>query len=267
MGHPETADDFGAGGEMQVERAPTPTRAWRLALAANVALTAVSCFWSFVGPLAGFPRPSVPMMAFMAGLPWVAAGMVWFFPSRFHFFPAPEDGRLALFGVLFFACLAPIGTYCYATSVRRLPAIGLACVVGAVLFAALMVSEVRAKGNPVLLMIAFPLSFGYGYAAVVKLNCVLDHSPATVYETVVSDKSPRGPALDIQPWGPEPEAKSIMTPYHTRVPQQIFDAVPVGGPICVVQRDGALGIRWYTAQACPWNKQPIALGLEGSIAR
>ncbi len=252
---------------MQVERAPKPTRGWKLALATNVALTAVSCFWPFAGPLLGFPRPSVSMMAVMVGLPWAAVGMVWFLPSRFLFFPAPEDGRLSLFGVLFFACLAPIGTYCYATSVRKLPAIGLACVVGAVFFAALLVSEVRAKGNPFLSITAFFPSFGYAYLAVVQLNCVLDRSPAAVYETLVSDKSPRGPAVDMQPWGPAPEPKSIMTPYHALVPRQIFDAVQAGGPICVVQRDGALGIRWYTAQVCAWNGQPVVLGVEGSLAQ
>jgi hypothetical protein len=152
-------------------------------------------------------------------------------------------------------------------SVRKLPVLELACVVGAVLFAALLVSEVRAKGNPFLSIIVFFPSFGYAYSAVVQLNCVLDRSPATVYETLVSDKSPRGPSLYMQPWGPAPEPKSIMTPYHALVPRQIFDAVQEGGPICVVQREGALGIAWYTAQVCPWNGEPVALGVGGSLAR
>jgi hypothetical protein len=115
MEHPETADDAGAGGQMQVERAPKPARARKLALATNVVLMAVSPFWSFVGPPLGFPRPSVSLTAVMVGLPWVAVGMVWFLPGRFLFFATPKDGRLSLFGVLFFACLAPIGAYLYAT--------------------------------------------------------------------------------------------------------------------------------------------------------
>jgi hypothetical protein len=211
-------------------------------------------------------EPSVPMTAVLVGLPWVAVGMVWCFPGRFFFFPVPFDRRLTLFGVLFFASMAPFGAYCYAAFVRKLPVLEVACVVGAILFAALLASEVRTKGNPVLMMIALPLSVLYGYAVVVQLNCVLDHSTATVYQTVVSNKSLRRPSLDMQPWGPAPEPKSIMTPYHALVPRQILDAVQQGGPICVVQRDGALGISWYSAQVCPWNGQPVVLGVEGSLA-
>jgi hypothetical protein len=258
--------DRSARGEMQVDRTLKPRKAGALALATNLALLAAS-FWLLAHTLLGFPRPSVSLTVVLVGLPWVAVGMVWCFPGRFFFFPVPGDRRLTLFGVLFLASMAPFGTYCYAAPVRKLPVLGLACAVGAILFAALLVSEVRAKGNTVLLLIAFPLSFGYGYAAVVQLNCVLDHSAAMVYKTVVTDKSLRRPSLDIQPWGPEPEAKSIMTPYHTLVPQRIFDAVQKGGPICVAQKDGALGIRWYTAQVCPWNGQPVVLGVGGSLAR
>jgi hypothetical protein len=256
---------FGAGGEMRVERALKPRGAGALALAANLALMTVSWF-SLGGARLGFLKPSVSMMAVLVGLPWVAAGMVWCFPGRFFFFPVPFDRRLTLFGVLFFTSMAPFSTYCYAPFVRKLPVLELACVVGAVLFAALLVSEVRAKGNPVLMTIALPLSVLYGYAAVVQLNCVLDHSPATVYKTVVSNKSLRRPSLDMDPWGPAPEPKSILTQYHALVPRQIFDAVQVGGPICVVQSAGALGISWYSAQVCPWNGQPVVLGVEGSLA-
>jgi hypothetical protein len=42
--------------------------------------------------------------------------------------------------------MAPIGTHCYAPFVRKLPILEVACVVGVILFVALLVAEARANG-------------------------------------------------------------------------------------------------------------------------
>jgi hypothetical protein len=98
--------------------------------------------------------------------------------------------------------MAPIGTHCYAPFVRKLPILEVACVVGVILFVALLVAEARANGM--------------------------------AYKPQVSNQSLRRASLDMQPWGPAPAPNSIMTPYHALVPRQIFDAVQEGAPICVV---------------------------------
>lgn len=235
-----------------------------IALALNLSLMAVS-FWLATGPLFGFyPKPSLWMMAIQVGLPWAAVAAVCLFPRRFSLFPVgPSENRLFLVGLLFFAALAPLGAYHYTSPVRKLPVIELACVVGLILFASLATAEVRAKGNPLFLVMALPLSLGYGYAATVQLNCLLDRSPVTVYQSLLSHKSTGlrgGWRLRIEPWGPGTGARSLMSPYTVGVSREVFDSINDGGLVCVVQRDGALGISWYTAQACPWTGGPVVLG-------
>ena len=45
-----------------------------------------------------------------------------------------------------------------------------------------------------------------------------------------------------------------------QVPHVIYKALRSKGPVCLVTRSGALGISWYTAQACPWMGGEVTLG-------
>jgi hypothetical protein len=81
-----------------------------------------------------------------------------------------------------------------------------------------------------------------------QANCGLDDSPSTVYRTVVSGKGPYH--LDLVPWGANPALKSLTTHHRAMVPRETYNAVQEGDPVCVEQREGALGMAWYTARPC-----------------
>jgi hypothetical protein len=204
--------------------------------------------------LAGLlPKPPTWLVAMEAGMPWIAVVAALYSPKRFVAFADQGSAGIPLFGVWFFSALTLMGSPAYASLVRRLPAFEMGLAAGAVLFAAAAIAMVRAKGGLVNLVVVLPLSLACGHGAVSGANCLLDQSPATVYRTVVSGKhTARGgtPYLDLEPWGPAPEAKSIMSPYSVSVPRGTYDAVRVGSRVCVVQRKGALGMAWYTARAC-----------------
>jgi hypothetical protein len=89
----------------------------------------------------------------------------------------------------------------------------------------------------------------YGYGLVRELNIELDRSQATVYETTVLSKTRMRTTygLHYAAWGPGSEESSIA------VTRALAHSVHQGDRICIVVKQGALGMGWYTAQACPWN--------------
>jgi len=66
-------------------------------------------------------------------------------------------------------------------------------------------------------------------------------------------------ALKIRPWIQGGDLASV------RVSPKIFHSVPAGGTICVVQRDGAMHMPWFTAQTSPWTGGTVAFGPVGRM--
>jgi len=77
----------------------------------------------------------------------------------------------------------------------------------------------------------------------------LDRSPASVYPIVVLKKSygRGGGVLRFAPWDLAGGADSI------EVTDSLYDSIHARERICMVVKQGALGMQWYSAQACPWN--------------
>ncbi|HUI79921.1 MAG TPA: hypothetical protein VLY24_18470 [Bryobacteraceae bacterium] len=263
MIRPEIVAGLDVDGTIERKR-PTKLRI-ELILIANLVLMFAG-FLLLATPF--YPKPSVWTMLLELAPPWLAVGAVWCFPGRFRLFGGGRfDRRPFLGGVLFFAAFFPLGACCYTKTLHLLRPAELACIPGIVLFVAAMIAEVRADGKPILAVVALPLSILYGYGSVVQLNCLLDHSPVTVYQTVVSHKSngSRSSQLNLKPWGTNPPARSLDFSYAASVPSQLLDALQVGETVCVIQRQGALGLTWYTVQLCPWNRERVILGSGGSL--
>ena len=245
-----------------------PVRACRIALGVNGALAFLSFIFLMTRAF-GYPRPSVGMMIFDVSLPWLAVGAVLMFPQWFLIFPALDERRICLFGLLFWSALTPIADYYYAPLIHRLPALELGAAEGAFLLLAIYIAERRANGFPALWVIAAMPCFAYGVATVEQMNCLLDHSPPVVYRTTISSKFGlryrSGPKIYLKPWGPHPEPRTIFTSYSTPVSRDFFDRVESGGEVCIVEREGALGLAWYTVHTCPWDGLPVVLGLGGSM--
>lgn len=255
MEYPETGGEFDAHRLMQLhlQLQPKPlTRAYQLAMGANVVLS-VAVFVLMVAGQESHLRPSAWMIVAEAGAPWVAVAAALRFPKRCAVLADQDGVRIPLFGIWLFVALAPFTAFRDATLVRLLPALGLGSAAGAVLFAAAAMARRRTKEGAVPWAILLLLSLSYGCANVVQANCGLDDSPATVFRTVVSGKhTSRGgrPYLDLEPWGGNPAPTGPMSRYSPSVPRATYDAVRVGGPVCVEQSEGALGMAWYTARPC-----------------
>jgi hypothetical protein len=104
----------------------------------------------------------------------------------------------------------------------------------------------------------------YCYAALYQLNCVLDRSPSTVYESKISAKGLTylGPnTLKIRPWI---QGGDIAT---VGVAPKTFDSVRPGDTICIVQRNGALLMPWFSAQTSPCTGVTVDIGPVGGMSR
>jgi hypothetical protein len=166
-----------------------------------------------------------------------------------------------------------INAYNYVSLLNRLPAIGWACIAGAILVVAMTMHrpEMRAKSafglGPLLLPLVFCFVVLYSYIAIFQINCLLDKSSFTVYRTVVlkHEYGYRSSGLLVQKWSQEQGLSPVswLFGHGTEMAPPsgvLFNAVHEGDTICVVQRKGRLGMSWYTAHLCPWNGGRVALG-------
>jgi len=238
-------------------------------------------FWLAFGPMIGyFPKPYGWIVAVQVGSAWLAVVMVWCFPKRYSIFHGlggrrPDllydagERRIHLVGIWFPTVFVFLLYYDFCTTVHPAALILPACLVGGVLFVAAVLRdrELWSDRNRLDLALAILLSFSYGYATVLQLNCALDSSPVAVYQSLVIEKRVsrdpyrfrRGPHLRIEPWGPEHESRMVSVPYT------LYDATQPRDRVCMVLRKGALGATWYTAQPCPYNGAPVVLEPGGSL--
>jgi hypothetical protein len=219
---------------------------------------------AFLPSLRLWQRPYVFEMVFQVAVPWIAVGMALSAPGSYSLFHGLLSKRFtaassrtnvkcrSLAWVWSPAVLTLLLHYRYLMLPNQAPVIGWGCLAGALLFGLAALSDEELWSPALRLHVAggFVLALVWGYAAVLQLNTVLDDSPGAVYPTVVTAKSGRTVSdlhLTIAPWRHEPEPRSV------NVPVKVFLSVKPGGTVCMVMRQGALGIGWYTAQACPWK--------------
>jgi hypothetical protein len=173
------------------------------------------------------------------------------YPGDFTLFLNRQAGerRPFLIWLWFINAAITTGVFTYSSFVGA-GAIWLACIPGAALFIVAAMTERARIGRiaAVAAMVLLLLSLAYGYGVVRELNIPLDHSTAVAYRsTVVKKYKGRGwsRGLFVQPWGMVKEVENIP------VPTTVWDSVMVGGPVCMMERAGALGVRWHTAELCP----------------
>jgi hypothetical protein len=100
------------------------------------------------------------------------------------------------------------------------------------------------KVSDYLFLAVIPLvMFMYAYGITVLGNCMLDRSPALVYETTVLEKTTtKGKSttyyLTVSPWG------TLTEPQRLDVPRSDYESASEGERVTVVQRDGYFGMSW-----------------------
>jgi hypothetical protein len=168
-----------------------------------------------------------------------------------------------------------MGYFGYATLVDRTDAVAAACILGAGLIAGIAVHrpEMVAKGVRQLTFLIYCFTAVYSYNALLQLNCLLDRSPVTIYRPIVLEKVygiRRSVGLLVESWSPDQRHNAasvlLVKPGAAMVPPspELFKTAREGETICVLQRKGALGMSWYTAQSRSWTGGPLALGPWGA---
>jgi hypothetical protein len=216
------------------------------------------CAWIFT-PLIAIFQGNYGMAIHLV-LPWIALTIMLRYPRDFTLFvsSSPRAGR---------ETYVPSITFLWVFSVEYLgfsPYFGAfvgpwieflrpALYIGAVLFSvavALELSAARGWQHGFLLRFVALLlaSVLYGYVAARELDVMLDRSPDVVTRAAFSHKNSAGGSqgLTIEPWGPVTARRNVSVPSH------VWLTVRVGDQVCMVSRQGALGVPWYTVQLCPW---------------
>jgi hypothetical protein len=204
----------------------------------------------------GFQRPPVAAVVLHILLPWIAVGIAAIFPSVFTLALDSGDARRPLSAMWAIHAIALVMLFRCVKYYEWTRVITEACVVGLVLIVVVILVDGAQTSSNNLTGLAFLmlLCAGYGYGVVTELNVLLDRSADTVVESTISGKGrQKAFSVQIQPWGPVHKARSVT------VPAAVYEGVQVGGAVCMVQRSGALGVGWYTAQVCPWHGGKVAL--------
>ena len=218
----------------------TPILTKRIFLA-QIALTIAISFW-----VSACQRPPGVAVALHIAFPWMAVGMAALFPRQLTLFLDSEGKPLS--AAWFLNMIALVVLFRCVSFTQWTQAVWIGCLPGAALFLVAVIVEWPARSSPLGLAFLLFFSIGYGYGVVRELDILLDRSPAIVVRSTVLEKSSsKAYALRVEPWGNVREIRNVI------VPESVFQSVQKGGPVCMILRRGALGIHWYTAQACPRN--------------
>jgi hypothetical protein len=235
-------------------------------LTVNLIVVGIS-FWLALTPaLGGPPDAHWWVLLTQTSLPLVGALIVWSTHGRYSLFrgvPArfkTVKRCLPLYGFWFPILGALFMHYDYVHFISKTAIVPLASIIGTAFLVIAGLPEARVLINGlqrVFLVLAIFISGAYGYATVLQLNILLDHSPPTIFQAVVSQKEKSQPGsrkLWIEPWSRHSTSQGIVVSYD------LFNSVQPGGTVCMVVREGGLGTPWYTAQECPWRGGKVLLG-------
>jgi hypothetical protein len=151
--------------------------------------------------------------------------------------------------------------YYYVELVNSLPLILIACSVGVILCVVAIFLDRELRHDPVTIVLFVAALILYSHAAIFQLNCVLDKSRVSICKSTLIKKSlvfgylyHSDYQLLLQPCGSEHRIVSAA------VPRRLYVGADSGDTVCLVQRQGWLGMMWYTVQPHSWSGGPVFLG-------
>jgi hypothetical protein len=240
--HPE-ADDPARQGTALLPRATALERARRIAQVGRGAM-ALTCAW-----LVLWPVPYALVVTLAAATPWLALLLCRKYRGLFAI---DKPGRGTHRGDLTLLLALPGGVLA-----MRAIADSHLVIVGPLFLPALALWGALAwcahalgpgwrgwRNFMLLLVIAFP----YAPSTLALANQAFDLAAPTPLRVAVTGKrmsAARGRILYLRvpPWGLRRRANEV------EVARELYDAVPVGGWVCLQLHPGALGMPWYEAQA------------------
>jgi len=205
-------------------------------------------------------------MALHVVLPWLGLSLVLLFPRDFTLFKTLSSFPVGLtFGWLIMSP-AHVGSPAYVTFLGREDRLlwmglllgGLYTVIAV---ASALTPEVKLS-FVLHAMLLLAMAMLYGYVALKEVDVAFDRSPGMLYRSKVLDKdrfraygSPSSPP--IEPWGPVGSNAHATIPYFQPVPKK-------GDPVCMMLKQGALGVPWYIASGC--SEEPLRANLSQPLA-
>lgn len=225
-------------------------RAKRLAAARKLAnglmgLSIIVCLWAVV-----YPKPYELAVVVLAALPLAALVLKGKAGGLYQIVGWRNDARanlaIAFMGpsvVLAVRALLDIKVFDWPVALAGAAAAALAMTV----VVAMAERKLRDRMGE-LLAILVVCGF-YAYGVVVEANTLLDESQPRIFKTaVVGKRVSKGKStqyhLRVAPWGPRRGEGDIT------VSRALYASVATGEPVCIVLRDGALRIRWFTVRTC-----------------
>ena len=234
-------------GADEAERARALGRARKIARVLNGAAIAASA-WGWI-----YPRPYDAAVVVLGVFPLVGLALLFAGRGRYGYDTRRNDPRPTLVpAVMVPGLILGLRALVDVNLVDWKPLVLGAAVAGLAFTAALTVSVARGERSRklwVVALILFPLHASYPWGALTLANAMLDHGapevfPVTVRGKHVSSGKHTSWDLDLDPWGPVAERKSVD------VGRRLYGLVSVGDRVCVVLRPGALGARWYGVVRC-----------------
>jgi len=249
-------------------------------LALSIAITPLALIGMFGTPAlavytgAGYDLKPYPwIMAMQIGLPWVGVALAWCCPRWFSIFHGrgryarrSSDTCSLQFEFFFPTVFVYLIHYRFAVLPARQGLLPWACLFGAILLVGGGLRDPYLWGGGArmhkgTLLFAALLSLFYGYAAALQIDIVLDRSAAAVTPVTVMEKFHTKGHWGVQ-LRPGVFQGAAARPC---VPAGFYRLLQPGDTVCMVGKPGALGVAWYTAQACPWRGGRIYLDNGASL--
>lgn len=219
-------------------------RARKLARGLNLAAFGVAAWCLFA------PQPYGLAIACAAALPAVAVILVGASRGLFRFGSGKNEAyanvgaAIAPAFVVFLRALFDLNllTSWPLIAAAAIGAIGIAAILGA--------TDRSLRARQWMLLVCGLAASAYAFGVLGEADILLDHSPPSVFRSMVLAKSIDHIRwltiyhLRLAPWGPQ------RTTGNANVPQAVFEKLPAGRPACVLLRDGAFGISWFSVAPC-----------------
>jgi hypothetical protein len=207
------------------------------------------------------PEPYRWIVVAQIAAPWLAFALASPLLKAIKFRYAWENKYVAWMGCAFVIAAPAKLAYIYVGLVNSRPLVLIACSVGLIFCAVGVFLDRQLRKDLVAIVLWAAALILYSYVAIFQLNCVLDKSAATIRQPSVIKKSlafgylyHSHYELLLQPWGSDHHIANAA------VPRRLYVGANPGDTVCVVEREGWLGMRWYTVQPRSWNGGPVFLG-------
>jgi len=202
-----------------------------------------------------YPQPYRLVISLLALLPWAAMAIVARSGGLFKIDTKRNDPHPSV-GIAFMmpGFVLVLRVLSDMNALKWTSALYLTMALGTLLGVAAVMADRSLKNNVGMAILVLLLSSAYGYGAGMEANALLDRSAASIFTSRIIGKSVSSGKhtsydLNLNPWGPKEDAGKVS------VSRRFYEGVRVDDPVCIVLRNGALHVPWYTVHRCPTARQ------------